>query len=224
MLRDKTTGQARRIVLNLNDYPVGERSELIEFILSPTHKDLKHLDELLVIVGRQVTREYWRFSLYIGSNLPKEKLGNLLYNMICEVLFVQLIDYEAEVRDQSDTQYVSIGCPYFSMSINLDDEVDYTERYRKANLESYGVDTNVFISIQFITRTFDIGWLKLLEKIGKLLQLNNLDLVVEDHTTYPLLKRVKGHLIINSNLDYRTWYMTKENLALLNHPYEEDFL
>ncbi|GIO86747.1 hypothetical protein J25TS5_36790 [Paenibacillus faecis] len=27
----------------------------------------------------------------------------------------------------------------------------------------------------------------------------------------------------NSNLDeYRIWYMTKENLALLNYPYEED--
>ncbi|WP_245700202.1 hypothetical protein [Paenibacillus glacialis] len=72
--------------------------------------------------------------------------------------------------------------------------------------------------------TFDIGWLKLLEVIEKLLRLNNLDLVVEDHTTYPLLKRVNGRLIINSNLDYRAWYLTKENLALLNYPYEEDFL
>ncbi|WP_438496311.1 hypothetical protein [Paenibacillus sp. IHBB 3054] len=46
MLRDKTTGQARRIVLNLNDYPVGKRTELIEFKLSQTHKDLKYLAEL----------------------------------------------------------------------------------------------------------------------------------------------------------------------------------
>ncbi|WP_156897687.1 CdiA C-terminal domain-containing protein [Paenibacillus massiliensis] len=61
MLRDKTTGQARRIVLNLNDYPVGNRRELIEFIRSQTHKDLKHLDELLIIEDRQVTRAYWRY-------------------------------------------------------------------------------------------------------------------------------------------------------------------
>ncbi|WP_334077937.1 hypothetical protein [Paenibacillus sanfengchensis] len=60
-LRDKTTNQARRIVLNLNDYPVEYRTELIEFLLSQTHKDLKHLNELLVIEGRQVTRAYWRF-------------------------------------------------------------------------------------------------------------------------------------------------------------------
>ncbi|KQO08493.1 hypothetical protein [Paenibacillus sp. Leaf72] len=162
------------------------------------------------------------FSLCIGSNVPKEELRKLLYNMICEVLFVELIDYEAEVWDWSDTQRVRIGCIYFSMSINLEDEDDYIERYRKANFEAYGVDTNVFISIQFISRTFDIGWLKLLEVIEKLLRLNNLDLVVEDHTTYPLLKRMKGRLLINSNLDYRTWFMTKENLALLNYPYEEE--
>ncbi|MNP21034.1 hypothetical protein D3C76_1136380 [compost metagenome] len=61
MLREKTTEQARRIVLNLNDYPVGERTELIEFLLSQTQKDLKHLDELLIIEGRQVTRVYWRY-------------------------------------------------------------------------------------------------------------------------------------------------------------------
>jgi|GEM_PF-2636794 len=61
MLRDKTTNQARRIVLNLNDYPFEKRTELIEFILSQTHKDLKYLNELLVIEGRQVTRTYWRY-------------------------------------------------------------------------------------------------------------------------------------------------------------------
>ncbi|WP_438496250.1 hypothetical protein [Paenibacillus sp. IHBB 3054] len=165
------------------------------------------------------------FSLCIGSNLPKEELGKLLYNMISEVLFVELIDYEAEAWNRSYTQRVSVDCTYFSMSINLDDEDDYSERYRKANLEAYGVDTNVFISIQFITRTFDIGWLKLLEIIGKILIMNDGDLILEDDSTYPLLKRIKGSLLINSNLDeYRTWYMTKENLALLNHPYEEDFL
>lgn len=164
------------------------------------------------------------FSLCIGSNLPKEELGKLLYNMICEVLFVELIDYEAEVWDRSYAQYVSVGCTYFSMSIDLDDD-DYTERYRKANIEAYGVDTNVFISIQFITRTFDIGWKKLLEVIGRLLQLNSQDLVVEDDSTYPLLKRVKGGLLINSKLDeYRIWYMTRENLALLNYPYEKGIL
>ncbi|MGG3284540.1 hypothetical protein ABEQ74_29700, partial [Paenibacillus solani] len=60
-LREKTTKQARRIVLNLNDYPVEKRAELIEFIKSQTKKDLKHLDELLIIEDRQVTRAYWRF-------------------------------------------------------------------------------------------------------------------------------------------------------------------
>ncbi|MGG4346202.1 hypothetical protein [Paenibacillus lautus] len=167
------------------------------------------------------------YSLSIGSNLPKkEELEKLLYNMLCEVLFVELINYEAEVWDRTGTQRVSVGCTYFSMSINLDDEDDYIERYRKANLEAYGVDTNVFISIQFITRTFDLGWVKLLEIIGKILNMNDRDLILEDDSTYPLLKRIKGSLLINSNLDeYRTWYMTKENLELLNYPYqEEDFL
>lgn len=60
-LRVKTTKQARRIVLNLNDYPVEKRTELIDHLISQTHKDLKHLDELLIIEDRQVTRAYWRF-------------------------------------------------------------------------------------------------------------------------------------------------------------------
>ncbi|KAF6659464.1 contractile injection system protein, VgrG/Pvc8 family [Paenibacillus polymyxa] len=60
-LREKTTKQARRIVLNLNDYPIEKRRELIENLKSQTHKDLKHLDELLIIEDRQVTRAYWRF-------------------------------------------------------------------------------------------------------------------------------------------------------------------
>ncbi|MNI66328.1 hypothetical protein D3C81_1483900 [compost metagenome] len=37
------------------------------------------------------------FRLSVGSNLLRVELGKLLYNMICEVLFVELIDYEAEV-------------------------------------------------------------------------------------------------------------------------------
>lgn len=165
------------------------------------------------------------FRLSIGFDLPRESLRKLLYDMICEVLFVELIDYEAEVRDRSDNREVSIGCTYFSMSIDLDNEDEYLERFREMNFEAYGVTTNVLISIQFITSTFDSGWLKMLELIGKILRMNNLDLVIEDHTSYPLLKRIKGRLIINSNLDYRTWYLTKENLALLNYPYEEeDFL
>ncbi|MGG4094996.1 hypothetical protein [Paenibacillus lautus] len=47
-LREKTTKQARRIVLNLNDYPVEKRRDLIEFLNSQTHKDLKYLNELLI--------------------------------------------------------------------------------------------------------------------------------------------------------------------------------
>ncbi|MEK5028237.1 hypothetical protein [Paenibacillus sp. FSL M7-1046] len=166
------------------------------------------------------------FWLSIGSDLPREVFRKLLYNMICEVLVLELNIYEAEVKDWSDTQHLSIGCTYFSISINLDDEEEYTERYRKLNLETYGVNTNVNISIQFISRTFDIGWLKFLEFIGKLLRLNEQDLVVEDDSSNPLLKRIKGSLFINNNLDeHRIWYMTKENLELLNYPYEEvDFL
>ncbi|MBT2762671.1 hypothetical protein [Paenibacillus sp. ISL-20] len=164
------------------------------------------------------------FRLSVGSNLPREELGKLLYDMLCEVLFVELINYEAEVWDRTGTQYVSVGCTYFSMSSNLDYEDEYIERFREMNLEDHGVDTNVRISIQFIARTFDLGWLKLLEVIGKLLQLNDNDLVVEDDTSYPLIKRIKGRLQINNHSDeYQANYLTKENLALLNYPYEEDF-
>ncbi|MEE4568433.1 hypothetical protein V2U94_12460 [Paenibacillus polymyxa] len=165
------------------------------------------------------------FRLSIVSDLSREALGKLLYNMICEVLVMEINFYEVEVKDWSDARQVSISCTYFSISINLDDEDDYLERFREMNLEDHGVDTNVLISIQFVSRTFGIGWLKLLEVIGKLLRLNDQDLVVEDDSSYPLLKRIKVRLFINNNLDeYQTRYITKENLKLLNYPYlEEDF-
>ncbi|WP_334077936.1 hypothetical protein [Paenibacillus sanfengchensis] len=165
------------------------------------------------------------FRLSIGSNLPREELGKLLYDMLCEVFFVELIDYEAEVWASSYTERINVGCTYFSMSIDLDAEEDYIEYFREMNREAYGVNTNVLISIQFISSTFEIGWVKLLEVIGKLLRLNDQDLVLEDDAPDSLLKRIKGSLLIKGNLDeYQTWLMSKENLSLLDYPYkEEDF-
>ncbi|WP_438496263.1 hypothetical protein [Paenibacillus sp. IHBB 3054] len=165
------------------------------------------------------------FRLSIGFDLPREALRNIFYDMIRDALILELNIYEAEISDWSDAQQVSISCTYFSLGIDLDEEEEYLERFREMNLEAYGVDTNVLVNIQFITRTFDIGWLKLLKIIGKILIMNDGDLILEDDSTYPLLKRIKGSLLINSNLDdYRTWYMTKENLGLLNYPYEERIL
>lgn len=163
------------------------------------------------------------FRLSIGSGLPKEELRELLYTMLCEALFVELINYDADIKDWSDDRQISMTATYFSLSINLDEDEEYLERFRDMNLEAYGVDTNLLINIQFITRTFDIGWVKFVEIIGKLLNVNDRDLVLEDDSTYPLMKRIKGSLLINSNLnEYRTWYMTKENLKLLNYPYKEE--
>lgn len=109
------------------------------------------------------------------------------------------------------------------MSIDLDAEEDYIEYFREMNREAYGVNTNVLISIQFISSTFEIGWVKLLEVIGKILRLNDQDLVLEDDSPDSLLKRIKGSLLIKGNLDeYQTWLMSKENLSLLNYPYEEE--
>ncbi|WP_334073550.1 MULTISPECIES: hypothetical protein [Paenibacillus] len=71
------------------------------------------------------------FSLSVGSNLPREELGRLLYNILCEVFFVELIDYEVEVWADSYTQHVNVGCTYFSMSIDLDEEEEYLERFSR---------------------------------------------------------------------------------------------
>ena len=167
------------------------------------------------------------FRLSFDCPFSKEELRKLIHCVLYEVLFVELINYDAYIKDWSDDRQISMTATYFSLNINLDEDEDeeYLERFRDMNLEAYGVDTNLLINIQFITRTFDIGWVKFVEIIGELLNVNDRDLVLEDDSTYPLLKRIKGSLLINSNLnEYRTWYMTKENLKLLNYPYkEEDF-
>ncbi|MFF2484347.1 hypothetical protein [Paenibacillus sp. NPDC058071] len=53
-LRDSSTWNAEKDTFDV----VPEKNELIDYLISQKHKDLKHLDELLII---QVTRGYWRF-------------------------------------------------------------------------------------------------------------------------------------------------------------------
>ena len=170
-------------------------------------------------------REKVDYSLNIGFDSSGKDLSELLYNILSEVLFVELIDYEVEVWKRNYDESISVGCDYFSIDIDLQDENSNV----KNNFEiynsfgTYHVDTDMYTSIQFKTHVFHVGWLKFLEVIGKLLNVNDKDLILEDDSTYPLLKRSRGVLIVNSESDEpQTWYMSKENLKLLHYPYKEE--
>lgn len=81
------------------------------------------------------------------------------------------------------------------------------------------------ISVQMISKTFNIGWMKFLELTGRTLRFIDGDLLLLDDSSFPVMKRKDNVLYINSNLDeYRIKYITKENLSLLNYPFiEENF-
>lgn len=61
-IKDKTKNQAKRIVLNLDDYPAENIDELLKTILRQTNPkaNLKHLDELMIVKDGQITRAFGR--------------------------------------------------------------------------------------------------------------------------------------------------------------------
>ncbi|WP_152392616.1 hypothetical protein [Paenibacillus guangzhouensis] len=163
------------------------------------------------------------YELFINTKLERINIGDLLYEIASDVI-VEEVKIN-KMRHELDFQYVYIGCEYFSIDIDLDDEDDDMEEYQEMNMRYHSVNTNMRISVQMISKTFNIGWMKFLEIIGRILRVIDGDLLLLDDSSFPVMKRKDNMLYINSNLDeYRVKYITKENLNLLHYPYiEENF-
>lgn len=133
------------------------------------------------------------------------------------------LDFEMKVYEGSR---VYIGCSYFSIDIDLEDVDDDMKEYHEMNMRYHSVNTNMRISIQMISKTFNTGWLEFLKLLGGILRSIEGDLLLLDDTSFPVMKRIDNILYINSNLDeYKVKYITKENLKLLNYPFiERSFL
>lgn len=67
------------------------------------------------------------FRLSFDCPFSKEELRKLIHCVLYEVLFVELINYDAYIKDWSDDRQISMTATYFSLSINL-------ERVFKPNL------------------------------------------------------------------------------------------
>ncbi|MDC0763051.1 hypothetical protein [Brevibacillus sp. AG] len=163
------------------------------------------------------------YELFINTKLERNSIGDLLYELAGDVLGEE-VKFK-KMRHELGFQYVYIGCDYFSIDIDLDDEDDDMEEYQEMNFRYHGVNTNMRISVQMISKTFNIGWRKFLELTGRTLRVIDGDLLLLDDSSFPVMKRKDNVLYINSNLDeYRIKYITKENLSLLNYPFiEENF-
>ncbi|UKK97155.1 hypothetical protein [Brevibacillus brevis] len=163
------------------------------------------------------------YELFINTNLERKSIGDLLYKVASEVIGEE-VKFK-KMQHSLGFEYVYIGSAFFSIDIDLDDEDDDMEEYQEMNLRYHDVNTNMRISVQMISKTFNVGWMRFLEIIGGILQIIDGDVLLLDDGSFPLMKRKDKILYINSNLDeYRVKYITKENLNLLNYPFiEENF-
>ena len=164
------------------------------------------------------------FWLSFGCTLSHQDLQKMLYDIISDVFVLEVNTDEAKVWDVSDNECIRVGSTYFSINTVLEDE-EYIERYQKEKFKMYGVNTNMFSSIEFISRTFETGWPKFMEVVGKLLECTDQDLIIEDGYGCPLLKRIQGDVFINSRLDEEEeWYVSSENLKILKYSTKKEIL
>lgn len=162
------------------------------------------------------------YDLFIGSKLGRLNAAERLYEVARNVIG-KGVKFE-KIRHQLGFQYVCIDCEYFSIDIDLDDEDHDMQEYQEMNIRYHGVNTDVRISVELISKTFNIGWVKFLELMGKLLRSMDGDLLLLDDTSFPVMKK-NDILYVNSNVDeYRAKYINKKNLNRLHCPFiEENF-
>lgn len=163
------------------------------------------------------------YELFINTNLERKSIGDLLYKVASEVIGEEVKFKKCNIALVFNMFILAVL--FFSIDIDLDDEDDDMEEYQEMNLRYHDVNTNMRISVQMISKAFNVGWMKFLEIIGRILQIIDGDVLLLDDSSFPLMKRKDKILYINSNLDeYRVKYITKENLNLLNYPFiEENF-
>lgn len=164
------------------------------------------------------------YELYLVNKsdvyLFKDKLVALLRNINMETQF-------QKKHISPHYVYLYLANELFDISFNIDGE-DFEEDL-KEDIElcekDYGVKINLRIDIQLYSKTFQLGWIKLLDFIGQLLHNIEGDLLLLNDTTWPVLKRINNKLLINSKLDkYKENHIAEENLKRLNYPYSfQDF-
>lgn len=128
-----------------------------------------------------------------------------------------------ELQHKLGYPYVYIESDYLSLDFDLDN--DDIDEYQNINFKYYKVDTNMLINIQLYSQKFSEGWLKLIELVDRLAEVNQGDLLLLDDRSFPLIRKHDGLIFINFNLDNdQLKNFTEEKLKLLNHSYiKEDF-
>ncbi|MCA1294980.1 hypothetical protein LBW89_18365 [Paenibacillus sp. alder61] len=149
------------------------------------------------------------YDLFLNTKLDVMSLGDLLSKMLSGILNEEIKC--VKVRSELGYHYLYVNGKYFTIHIELDDED--REEYREMNARYHYVDTNIHISVQLLSKTFEIGWLKLLELIGRLLKAIAGDILLLDDCSFSVMKRKNSITLVNTNLDeYRIKYITRENL------------
>lgn len=156
------------------------------------------------------------YELLIDTSLEYEDLSSLLYKFMHEVIKEE-VKYGKSRNQFLNYDIIYISSKYFTLSIDLDkeDEDDFIEIGH-----DYGINKVKHIKIELFAKIFEISWKKILEFIGILLNNIDGDMLLIDDTSFPIMRRKNGKLVINNKLDeYKIRYITKENLKLLNYFY-----
>lgn len=159
------------------------------------------------------------YELYLVSKPDVDLLKDELVALLEEAgLNVQSHKYETP-----NLTYFHLGCTLFDINIEIagedfeEDKAEDIELCRKY----YGVEINKRLGLFLYSKTFYLeGWTKLLRFTGRILDQMEGDLLLVDDTSFPVLKRIQGQLLVNSRLDkYNIKYITEENLKNLDYPY-----
>ncbi|MNP60641.1 hypothetical protein D3C76_1557410 [compost metagenome] len=126
------------------------------------------------------------YELFIDTKLERINIGDLLYEVASDVIG-EKVKFK-KMRHELGFQYVYIGCDYFSIDIDLDDEDDDLEEYQEMNIRYHDVNTNMRISVQMISRMLSFGWMKFLELTGRILRVNDGDLHLLGDSSFPVMK------------------------------------
>ncbi|WP_144390592.1 hypothetical protein MKY24_19355 [Paenibacillus sp. FSL P2-0322] len=145
-------------------------------------------------------------TLFLVSNLDKETLKSIIYEIVCDTVEDKVTNYE---------DFSRLSCKYFTLDIETEDiiSIDFLR-------EEYGMKINAEIGIQLFGKLFEEGLEVLFKIFGNILMVFNPDMVFVENGTDQIFRKENATVIINTKLDqYQKKYLSNKIITSLRYPY-----